>query len=119
MVLDETVRALTDRHLSALAERAPGLIDALYVWGSVALGDFRPGRSDVDVLAVTSRPLDAADLTMLAEVHAAMPEQPHYDGVYLDWPAVRAMTDDQPVVPFVVNGDFHTDRPCGELNPVL
>jgi hypothetical protein len=58
-----------------------------------------------------------ARLAALREVHAAMPAKPHLDGVYLSpedgWPA------DNRVTPFVVDGEFHTDRPCGELNPVL
>lgn len=35
----------------------PGLVEGLYLQGSIALGDYRPGVSDIDFVAVTSRPL--------------------------------------------------------------
>jgi hypothetical protein len=33
-------------------------LSGVYALGSLALGDFRPGRSDIDVYAVVDRPLD-------------------------------------------------------------
>lgn len=111
--------ALTARYLAAVDHALPGLVDALYLTGSVALGGYQPGLSDVDTLIVTSRTLTTADLATLAAVHAGMPDAPHLDGVYLDQAQLAAQPDDRPVVPFVVNGEFRTDRRCGELNPVL
>lgn len=49
------VRELVVAHLERVDEAAPGLIEMLYLTGSAALGDHRPGVSDVDFLAVTSR----------------------------------------------------------------
>ncbi|WP_199812401.1 nucleotidyltransferase domain-containing protein [Streptomyces sp. NRRL S-337] len=38
-----------------MIDRAPpGLVEGLYLHGSLAWGDFRPGRSDIDFLAVVS-----------------------------------------------------------------
>lgn len=68
---------------------------------------------------MTSRPATAADLAVLAGIHAALPDRPHLDGVYLDRATFAGQPADQRVVPFVVNGEFRTDRPCGELTPVL
>jgi hypothetical protein len=98
---------------------APGLIDAFYLVGPVALGDYQSGMSDIDFLAVTSRPLDDADLTAVAGVHQRMPATPYYDGVYLDRARSAAAPDDSPAVPHVVGGEFRAKRACGELNPVL
>jgi hypothetical protein len=55
----------------------------------------------------------------MAAVHAAMPGGTKFDGVYLDPAQFVARPDDQPVVPFVVNGEFVSDRRCGELTPVV
>jgi hypothetical protein len=113
------VRESVDRHLRQLDRSVPGLVDGLYLVGSVALGDYRPGASDVDFLAVTSRPLDAGDLAAVAAVHRSMPDPPQYDGVYLDRDSLVAMPDDGRAAPHVVHGEFHGDDPCGELDPAL
>lgn len=111
------VAELTGRYLDAVDEALPGLVEKLYVVGSAALGAWQPGRSDVDTVIFTSRVPSRSDLAALHDVHAAMPAAPHLDGVYLS-PADHWPTDDR-VVPFVVDGEFHADRPCGELTPVL
>ena len=108
---------LTGQYLDAVDEALPDFVAMFYVVGSVALGAWQPGRSDVDTVIFTSRVPTQRDLGALREMHAAMPAKPHIDGVYLspedDWPA------DNRVAPFVVGGEFHTDRRCGELTPVL
>ena len=108
---------LTGLYLDAVDEALPDFVARFYVVGSLALGAWQPGRSDVDTVIFTSRVPTQRDLAALREVHAAMPAKPHLDGVYLspehDWPA------DNRVAPHVVGGEFHADRPCGELTPVL
>jgi len=117
--LPEPVRELVDGHLRAVDRAAPGLVESLYLTGSLALGDYRHGVSDVDFLAVTARPLDGEDLVAVAAAHRDLPELPHLDGIYLDRSVLRDMPDSDDVVPHSVNGVFHTDQPCGELNPIL
>lgn len=113
------VQQLVVAHLEQVDQAAPGLIEMLYLTGSVALGDYRPGVSDVDFLAVTSRTLDAGDLAAVAAAHEAMPAPSRYDGIYLERGALATTPDDCPVVPHIVNGVFRTEQRCGELNPVL
>ncbi|BCJ67458.1 nucleotidyltransferase domain-containing protein [Polymorphospora rubra] len=116
---DPVIFEHTDRYLRAVDAALPGFVEMLYIVGSAALGAWQPGHSDVDLVIVTSRPATADDLTALAGVHAALPGPPYTDGVYLDATTFAAQPDDGRPVPFVVNGEFRTDRPCGELNPVL
>lgn len=113
------VRDRVNQHLQTVDQAIPGLIEMLYLTGSVALGDYRPTASDIDFLAVTSRPLNDDDLPVLARIHASIPTAPYYDGLYLDRAELTVTPDDEQTVPHVLNGDFHTDQPCGELNPVL
>lgn len=66
-----------------LEQALPNQIEGIYLVGSLALGDFRPGQSDVDFLAI-SKP--TADMSVLAEVHrtlAAAHPDVHCDGIYL------------------------------------
>lgn len=46
----------------------PGMLLGAYLHGSVALGGFIPGRSDVDILFVAARPLSSAEKTVVAAV---------------------------------------------------
>ncbi|WP_051366715.1 nucleotidyltransferase domain-containing protein [Hamadaea tsunoensis] len=113
MNLPKAVAGTLARYLSAVDASRPGLVEGLYVTGSVALDAYRPGRSDIDTVIVTSRPLGAGDIEPVRAAHTG------FDGVYLDRETFDRFPADQPVVPFVVGGELVTDRPCGELHPVL
>lgn len=56
---------------TALASLRPDLV-GVYLHGSAVLGGFRPGGSDVDVLAVVARPGAFADQRVMGEVIAAV-----------------------------------------------
>jgi len=61
--LDELVERLTEH-----AE-----LHAVYLLGSAAVGGYEQGRSDVDVVAVTERPLGEDEKRALAEAAEALP----------------------------------------------
>jgi hypothetical protein len=67
---------------------APGLIQGLYLVGSVALADFRPRTSDIDFVAVTGPPPEGPALRALARVHGELRARwprPSFDGLYVTW----------------------------------
>ncbi|MEU8235236.1 aminoglycoside adenylyltransferase domain-containing protein [Actinoplanes sp. NPDC048967] len=71
-----TYLELADRH-------APGLVHGLYLQGSVALGDYQPGVSDIDFVAVVS---GTPDVATLRAVHADLRRahrKPYFDGLYV------------------------------------
>ena len=55
--------------LAAWADGEEWISDVLLA-GSLATGDHRPGTSDIDRVAVTTRPVGEAELRALTEVHA-------------------------------------------------
>jgi hypothetical protein len=61
----------------------PGLVQGLYLQGSIALGDYQPGVSDIDFVAVVS---GTPDLRALKAVHADL-RRTHgsvpFDGLYV------------------------------------
>jgi predicted nucleotidyltransferase len=61
--LDELVRRLA----------AVVALDAVYLFGSAAQGAYEHGRSDVDVIAVTTRPSSRAEKQALAEAAESLP----------------------------------------------
>lgn len=116
--LPDDVRAATRRHLQALDAAAPGLVAGLYVTGSVALGDYQQGRSDIDFMAFLSRPVtDPQTVGWLAEVHAGLSGPADYDGNYVALACVPGVPDDEPSAPHVVGGQFRADEPNHQLTP--
>lgn len=115
----DVVGATTARYLAAVDEALPGFVEMLFLTGSVALGAFEPAASDIDTVIVTARRPAPADLDTLAGIHAAMPQRPPFDGIYLDRETFGRQPADQRATSYVVNGRFHANEPCGELTPVL
>lgn len=75
-------------YLDLADAEASGLVVALYLTGSIALGDFRARRSDVDFVGVTREPIGATALAALARVHAGLHarwRRPLFEGIYLTW----------------------------------
>jgi len=62
-VIDEAVQQLLDGFVTSVRQIAA--IEAIWLHGSLALGDFQLGRSDLDVVAVVSSPPPAA----VADLH--------------------------------------------------
>ncbi|GAA4435883.1 nucleotidyltransferase domain-containing protein [Phytohabitans houttuyneae] len=74
------------RYLELADRHEPGLVEGLYLQGSVALGDYRAGVSDIDFVAVTTLPPDPV---AIRAVHAGLPRRPHFDGLYVTWDDLR------------------------------
>ena len=101
-------------------EIAPRTLEGLYVVGSVALGDWQPHSSDVDIVAITAEPADQDMAGALLTAHAVFTERhpaPTVDGPFLAWGDLIA---GPPGVtrPWTLDGQFHHDAECFELNPV-
>ncbi|GAA2756115.1 nucleotidyltransferase domain-containing protein [Actinopolymorpha rutila] len=86
MSLPARVHEVTDTYLRLVDAAAPDLVRGLYLHGSTALGDFCPGHSDVDFVALTAHRPTQAEVTALAAVHKELDRlhpRPYFDGAYL------------------------------------
>jgi hypothetical protein len=81
-VLPDAVERAVRRYLSQADRLLPRRVVGFYVVGSVALGAFREGRSDIDFVAVVDADLDASALRRLRVQHARI-------GMYTIATAVR------------------------------
>ena len=94
MKLAEDVAELLNALGGGVQERLGHNLVGVYLRGSLALGGFRPETSDVDVLAVTERPVNEAEFAALATLHtqlAALPN-PYAERIemaYIDRAALR------------------------------
>lgn len=115
--LPAEVTGTTNRYLKLVDEVLPGQVTGFYLTGSVPLGDFRPGHSDIDGVVVTAEPV--RDASVVREVHEQLPTTPAFDITYLTAAQLAAAPDrDQPVV-FTQDGVFHEAPSGGPVSPVL
>jgi len=69
-VTDEATGRLLGRFVSAIQPVVP--LVSVWAHGSLAGGDYQPGRSDLDLIAIVSRPCTAAEEQQLREVHESL-----------------------------------------------
>ncbi|AQZ61258.1 hypothetical protein BKM31_06950 [[Actinomadura] parvosata subsp. kistnae] len=102
MLANEVERAVS-RYLAVADRLLPGRISGFYVVGSVALGAWRAGRSDIDFVATVAGDLGERDLRRLALLHKA-------GNAPAAW---RALARARPDVPGTLNGVFVAERDLG------
>jgi len=76
----------TGRFLGLLQRYVPGLVSSHHLIGSAADGDFRPGRSDLDFVAVLAHPATGDEVEALVILHrtyASDPTLPPLDGIWI------------------------------------
>jgi hypothetical protein len=87
-ILPAEAQPIVDAFLEAVDAEAPGLVEGLYLVGSVALHDFRPRRSDIDFVVVMGQRPNEEALAALARIHAQLQRRwrrPYFDGIYTNW----------------------------------
>lgn len=81
-MLPARAKDLVDRYTERIDRAAPGLLQGLYLVGSVALDDFHDEVSDVDFVAVAADP----DPELLRQVHEGLTK---FDGLYVTFEELR------------------------------
>ncbi|MEO8612274.1 MAG: aminoglycoside adenylyltransferase domain-containing protein [Chloroflexota bacterium] len=67
--IPESVCWVMDDYMTFMQDDLPGFLSGLYIQGSIALGAFSPGQSDIDFIAVISRRATPDDIAHLKIVH--------------------------------------------------
>ena len=71
MELTKAIQIMTDEIVSILADNKP----AIYLFGSVALDDFKLGWSDIDIVVLTEREISEQHAEILVGLRQAMLER--------------------------------------------
>ena len=117
-------RRIVDEWLAVHDEIAPGIVEGLYVVGSLALGDWQ-AQSDIDIVAFTADPATDEDASVLADAHLVAAERltDVHPGRVVDGPRLAWGDVSVPPAalhrPWTLDGVFHHDSECFELNPVI
>ncbi len=117
--LPEPVAQLTAAFLELADEAAPGLVEGLYLHGSLGFGEWYDGRSDVDFVAVTAERPGQATVEALRGIHARLADafpRPPFDGPHVTWSDLARSPLDCPDVPCTIAGRWGIGRV--DLHPV-
>jgi len=121
MPVPEEAHEVIDHFLWLADDILPGCIEGLYLVGSIALGDYKPGRSDIDFVVVAGDALSAEELDRLEQVHRALSAdipRPWFDGIYVTWSDLERGPEGIGDVPFTHEGKFARDGGF-EANPAV
>lgn len=117
--MHQTVGEVTRRYLEVADELLGERVVGLYLVGSVALDDYRPGQSDVDFLAVTAEPLTEGDVAPVGALHERLREDfatPAFEGSYVTWAQLAA--DPAEAGPIPTHHDGEVQVGAGGATPV-
>ena len=94
MELPHAAEELLAETLAGIRQTLGDTLVGVYLRGSLATGDFDPATGDLDLLAVTARPVDAAAFAALAALHSRLAAQPNpfadrVEIAYIDAAALR------------------------------
>jgi hypothetical protein len=118
--LPDAAQAVCETWLAEMDRTAPGLVTGLHVRGGIGFGEFVPGRSDVDFVAVLSRRPTMADEDLIEAAHGTTntrhPDLP-FDGMHLLAEDLTRDPEDCPDVPCFLHGYFEAAARY-DLSPV-
>src|SRR4051794_14956079 len=101
------VRQVTSLFLDLVDEAAPGMVDGLYLHGSLGFGEWYAGRSDIDFVAVVTHRPDASETRLLRDLHVRVGDTftgIPFDGSHVTWADLARPPYDCPDVPCVQAG---------------
>lgn len=106
--------------INTIDEVAPDILEGVYLVGSIALEDWQPHSSDIDIIAITAEPADDEVSGTLLAAHAVFMERmpdSRVDGPFLAWGDLT-LAPVGVTRPWTLDGVFHHDAECFEINPV-
>lgn len=117
MTLPDAVTATCAAHAQLVDDAAPGLLDGLYLHGSLCFDGEFFASSDIDFVATLTRRPDEVDVEVLRHVHAELAktgEAPAYDGFYLLESDFAGPPEGVPPTPGVLDDWFAVGRQCDQ-----
>jgi predicted nucleotidyltransferase len=108
--VNQILRVLLDEVRALLDNRFVGM----YLYGSLAAGDFQPDRSDVDFVVVTDDLLSETVVSRLASMHVALATRESnwahkLEGAYVPVAVLRRHDATHPAVPILNEGRFYCE----------
>lgn len=67
--IPEGVNTILKAYFDLVESKLPNLLEGYYIYGSISLGAFHYGLSDIDFIAVVKRKVTESDIEILKEIH--------------------------------------------------
>ncbi len=84
--IPDSIQKVLTLFIDKCNKELPGLLEGMYLHGSIAIDAYLEGQSDIDFVAVTSRKLTSDDAARLKDIHLNLAEtckKPQLDGLYV------------------------------------
>ncbi|WP_274653276.1 nucleotidyltransferase domain-containing protein [Paenibacillus humicola] len=120
-MLPDNVNVTVEALCSALTKRLGDRLQNVYLYGSVALGDYIEGSSDIDFLAVVDQPLSGSEIKVVAAAHDEVEQSlpgTNMMGAYLLRSELGQSLHDTSSVVTYFEKRLRTDGTGADLNPV-
>lgn len=104
MEIPKKVHEVLDTYFDLVESKLPALLEAYYLYGSVSLGAFKEGVSDIDFIAFTKREVNEAEGNILKEIHRDMKRK--YPNVSLDGMYVSSLNKNENSSMYFNDGNF-------------
>lgn len=119
-MLPKAVERTMQAWCSSLQENSVNL-DSVYLYGSVALGDYVEGSSDIDFIAILRKPASEEDIRAIVKAHEKVESEfPNTDmmGAYLLLDDLGKPYHAIPSILTYYNRQVHTNGQGADLNPI-
>lgn len=103
------VTEILEEYFNLLDSKLPNLIEGFYIYGSISLGAFDYGFSDVDFIAVAKRNITETDISILKKVHHHIKKKfPKTDlmGMYVMRKDLEGKEHNKETCPCFIGGKF-------------
>lgn len=67
--IPDKAKEIIEEHIKMIESSLPNFLESYYIYGSVSLGAFNYGLSDIDFIAVVKRKITDVDINILKEIH--------------------------------------------------
>lgn len=107
--MPEIVNEILNEYFELVESRLPNMLEAYYIFGSISLGAFNYGVSDIDFVAVMNREITEGDLKILKEIHRQIKRRfPKTDlmGIYVTRNDLNSHHDKTKSCPSFIDGRF-------------
>ena len=106
--INQVLRELHDRVTEILGDHFVGM----YLYGSLATGEFNPRRSDIDFVVITVEQLPAPVFETLKTMHLALYQDGNrwarkLEGAYIPRTVIQKHNQNHPAVPTLNEGKFY------------
>lgn len=111
LYIPANIENFLDIYIDELSKILPTALKGVYLYGSIALGDYNEFHSDIDFIVVLNTPLTSGELNELDLLHDKLlkkyEEAKKFDGIFIQQSDVGKMNSDLTPYPYSHDGIFY------------